>query len=87
MFPRFGGLKSLVPSGIVYVWYWVIIGLVGILWFRNIRYSIRHYLSERNFVYFMASMVLLLGLGYLLVHETTRFMSVVQASQEVLNNS
>ena len=69
------------------IWYWVIIGLVGILWFRNIRYSIREYLSERHYVFFTMSMVLLLGLGFLLVHETMRFMTIVQAGQDVINNT
>jgi hypothetical protein len=66
-------------------WYWVIAALVGLLWYRNTRYAIKQYLANRNYVLFTFYMVLLIGLGYLLVNITAHVMTLVQASQEVLN--
>jgi hypothetical protein len=70
----------------MFISFWVIVVLVGVLWYRNTRYAIKQYLSNRNFVLFVLYMSLLIGLGFLLVHVTTRLLTIAQASQEILSN-
>ena len=66
-------------------WYWAVIALVGVLWFKNTRYAVRQYLANRQKLLFTVYMVFLVTLGYLIIHVTTRMMLLVQASQDVLN--
>ena len=67
-------------------WYLIVTALVGILWYKNTRYAVKQYLANRQFLLFAMYMSLLLGLGYLLVHVTTRIVGLAQASQDVLKD-
>lgn len=66
-------------------WYWIVAVMVGVLWYRNTRYAIKQYFANRSYTLFTVYMVLLIGLGYLIIHVTTRTMELAQASQDVLN--
>ena len=66
-------------------WYWVVAVLVGVLWFKNTRYALKQYLANRQKMIFTIYMAFLLILGFLIVHVTSRVMSLVQASQDVID--
>jgi hypothetical protein len=68
------------------VTFWVIVAMVGFLWFPNTRYAIRQYWANRNRALFTFYMILLVILGYLLVTLTTHLIAFSQASQEILQN-
>jgi hypothetical protein len=66
--------------------YWIVAALVGLLWYKNTRYAIKQYLANRHKLIFTLYMSLLGGLGYLIIHVTTRVMTLAQASRDVLTN-
>jgi hypothetical protein len=67
--------------------FWVIVFLVGVLWYKNTRYAIKQYFANRSYTLFTVYMGFLIGLGYLVILLTNRTMLLVQASQDVLNVS
>lgn len=65
--------------------FWVIIGMVALLWIPNTRYAVRQYLADRNKLLFTVYMGLLIILGYMVVSLTTHIIDFARASQDVIN--
>jgi len=62
--------------------FWVIVVLVGVLLTKNARYAIRRYASDRNRLLLTLYFVFLVILGTMIIHITSRVISLVQAASE-----
>jgi hypothetical protein len=66
----------------MFVIFWIVVALVALLCFKNARYAIRQYLSDRNRVTLTVYLILLAVLAYLVIQLTSRVMDFSQTVQQ-----
>ena len=64
--------------------FWVIAFLLAALFFTDVRYGIRGYLSHRDWPVLTVYLGFLLVLGFLVIHLTLRLIGFIQLAQETM---
>ena len=68
------------------VWIYVVVGLlVAALLIPNGLYAIRQFLARRDLVWLAVYLILLIFLGYLFLHVTTRVLEINKSLQETFS--
>ncbi len=71
----------------MFILFWVVVGLTGILLFKNSRYALREYMADSKRLMLIMYFVFLFILAYMVIHITSRLMNLVQQSRELDQNA